>query len=177
MSNDTFNRPTTNGNHGNLVTTPHAASMIRLLGGQRHAGFVMTKDEKHAVDRLYGYKPELANAKPPPPSPPKREDYANAWEYNDALRKHEAALTAHAQWEDPRSLMQSGADINAMRHAEADGLRLLTWLARHLQPGEDPLRAVVQLAVDAGWDVDHEDVAWAGQEDDEESDDETAEVA
>lgn len=56
--------------------------------------------------------------------------------------------------------MQAGADRNALRHAQADGLRLLAWLARHVEPGQDPLRTLVDLACQAGWDVDPLEVDW-----------------
>ncbi|HZL96042.1 MAG TPA: hypothetical protein VFB99_20460 [Vicinamibacterales bacterium] len=71
------------------------------------------------------------------------------------------ALRAHAKWEDPRAFMQAGADRDVFRHAELDGLRLLAWIARYVPPGEDPLKSLVMLASDAGWDVDPDDVAWA----------------
>lgn len=63
--------------------------------------------------------------------------------------------------EGARQFQQAGADRNAARHAAADGLRLLAWLARYVDTGEDPLRTLVQLAVDAGLDVDPEDVEWS----------------
>jgi hypothetical protein len=172
MSSDIFKRPTTDGNHGSVTTTPSAASMIRLLGGQRHAGVTLSNDEMRAVNRLYGYKKEQPNVRPPPPVAPVRSDFQSAWEYDAAVRKHKTAMEAHANWEDPMQFMQAGADRNAFKHAEADGLRLVGWLAKHLQPNEDPLRVLVQLAMDAGWDVDHEDVAWASK--DEEADNDEA---
>lgn len=43
------------------------------------------------------------------------------------------------------------------------------WLAKYVPPGEDPLRHLVQLAVNAGWDVDPEDVEWAETEEAEDA--------
>ncbi len=60
-----------------------------------------------------------------------------------------------------RAFAQAGADRNAIRHAEADGLRLLAWIAKFAPVGEDPIKTVVQMAVAAGFDVDPEDVEWA----------------
>jgi hypothetical protein len=166
------NRPTTDGEHGSLTTTPHAASMFRMFGGQSYGGVTLSRDEMRAVNRLYGYKKEQPAAKPPPPVAPVRADFAKPYEFNDVLREHERALKAHERWEDPSQFLQAGADRGAFKHAEADGLRLAGWLAKHLQPGEDPLRALVRLAVDAGWDVDPEDVGWANAEDGDDSEDE-----
>lgn len=60
-----------------------------------------------------------------------------------------------------REFMQAGADRNALRRAEADGLRLVAWLARYVPSGEDPLKTLIQVASDAGFDVDPEDFDWA----------------
>lgn len=166
-----MNRPTTDGSHGSVTTTPMAATMVALLGGYQRNGVTLSNDEFKAVQRLYGFTPEKPNVKPPPPAEPNRDDFPTVWEYNEAKRKHEAALAAHAKWQDPQPFMQAGADRNAFRLAEVDGLRLLAWFARYLQPGDDPLRVLVQMAIDAGWDVDPSDVTWAqGNNEAEESD-------
>ena len=65
---------------------------------------------------------------------------------------------------DHSPFFQAGADVSMLRYAEVDGIRIVAWLARVMRgtaPGADPLKAVVQLAIDAGWDVDPADVSWA----------------
>lgn len=157
-------RPTVDGATGALVTTPIAAAMIGLLGSSPIFGSVaLTKDEWRAVQKLYGFTDEAPNERPPPPAPPVCEKFKTTWDFDRAVQEHAAALKAWERWEDPRLLMQAGADRNAIRHAEADGLRCLAWLARHIPAGEDPLTHVVQLAIDAGWDVDPSDCAWANE--------------
>lgn len=157
------NRPTVG--EGTIVTTPRTAMMMQLLGSAVTAGSVtLSRDEFTAVKKLYGYKKEKPNQKPPPPAAPKREDFDTQYKFDDAARHHERALKAHANWQDPLPLMQAGADRNAIRHAEADGLRLLAWLAKFVPAGEDPLKTLVRAVADAGWDVDHEDIAWADDE-------------
>lgn len=137
------------------VTTPLAAKVIRLLGlGAIQGSIALTRGEFGAVKRLYGFEPELPNKRPDPPGVPDPNDWA-------ACRKHEDALKMHAKWQDPQPLMQAGADRNALRAAEADGLRLLAWIAKYVPAGDDPLAHLVQAAVAAGWDVDPEDVEWA----------------
>jgi hypothetical protein len=54
-----------------------------------------------------------------------------------------------------------------MRYAERDGLRLVAWLARFTASGADPLKAVIELASAAGWDVDPSDFDWAESGEDE----------
>lgn len=62
---------------------------------------------------------------------------------------------------DPNPLIQAGNDRNTLRHAECDGLRLLAWIAAYMPPNEDPMKVLIQLASDAGWDVDSVDVEWS----------------
>ena len=163
-------RPTTDGRHGSYVTTPRASMMMQPLGVGIAAGSVaLTGDELAAIRRIYGFTKEPPNAKPAAPLAPKEEDFQDRWAFERAHANHEAALKAHASWTDPRQFMQAGADLNAIRAAEVDGLRLLAWLARYVPPGADPLKHLVQAAADAGWDVDPADVAWA--DDDDEADD------
>lgn len=56
---------------------------------------------------------------------------------------------------------QAGADRNLIRHAQLDGLRLVAWLAKYLQEGDDPLAYIVGVMADSGMEVDIEDVEWA----------------
>lgn len=156
-------RPT--GGNGSFVTTPMAATMLELLGGGCTVGsVVLSTSEFDRVRRLYGYEVEQPTPRPAPPAPPVRVEFTTSLEYEAAVRAHEAALKTHAKWQDPLSLMQAGADRNAIRHAECDGLRLLAWIAKYVSPGEDPLKHLIQLAVDAGWDVDPSDAEWAERE-------------
>lgn len=134
---------------------------MRLLGAERCGSIAVTNDELKALQRLYNVVPESPTPKPEPPVAPQQQDFKTAWEYKGALQEHERALKQHEKWEDPQSFLQAGADRNVFRHAEADGLRIVAWLARYLSAGQDPLQQVVQLAVQAGWDVDYEDVDWS----------------
>ena len=145
-------------------TTPKARAMTVLLGGSTFGSIAVSSDEFRAIQRLYGFKPESPNEKPPPPPAPKREDFDLKRKYDDAVEKHEKALKLHASWEDPMALMQAGADRNAFRYAEADGLRIIAWLAKYVPTGEDPLKHIVQLAIECGLDVDPEDAEWATHE-------------
>ncbi len=155
-------RPMTLDN-GSTVTTPRAAGLIRLLGGPNYGNLALSEDEMSALRRLYGYKKERPNKKPPPPPAPKKEDFVDRYAYQGALSGHERALADHAQWQDPMSLLQAGADRNCLRHAELDGLRLVAWLSRHMEPNEAPLRVLIKMAIDSGMDVDPADVEWSDE--------------
>lgn len=155
-------RSTADGDHGHTVTTPSAATMIQLLGsGFASNSVAFTRDEWKHIKKLYGFKDEPPNERPPPPTAPSREQFKTTWDYDRAVKEHQVALKAWESWVDPRQFMQAGADRNAIRHAESDGLRLLAWLAQYVPAGEDPLKSLVQIAIDAGWDVDPSDVGWA----------------
>lgn len=145
--------------------------MAELLGARHFGGVAVTDDELRAIQKLYGFVKEPPNKKPDPPEPPRRESFGSEWwKYDEAVRQHERALQYLENWKDPQPLMQAGADKNAMRHAEADGLRVIAWLAKYLQPGEDPLKYVVQMATGLGLDIDPQDLDWADTIDDDEKD-------
>lgn len=61
-------------------------------------------------------------------------------------------------------LLEVGSDRNMFRLAEQDGLRMVAWIARHVEPGDDPLKLLIQMASEAGWDVDPEDYEYASEE-------------
>lgn len=50
--------------------------------------------------------------------------------------------------------MADAGDLrNLFRHAEADGLRLSAYIARFVEPGQDPVQVLHGLLLDAGCDV------------------------
>lgn len=153
--------------NGSTVTTPHTGEMMRFLGaGATSGNITLSRDEFENIKKIYGYKKEKPNKKPPPPeAPPKGASFAQKEDYEKALKHHE-------NWEDPIALLQAGADRNAIRHAEADGLRMLAWIAKFVPQGEDPLKTLVNLAVAVGLDVDPSDSEWAEDEGEEASEEE-----
>ena len=147
---------------GAVVTVPSAETMIRLLGpGMARDGVVFTRDETDALNRLYGFEAEKPNERPPRPERPADPEGATGYERREADEKHKRAVAAWEAWEDHQPLMQAAADRNMARHADHDGLRLVAWLARFVPQGEDPMKTLVQLVVQAGWDVSPEDMSWA----------------
>jgi hypothetical protein len=63
--------------------------------------------------------------------------------------------------EETNSLLKAGAERNVFRHAESDGLRMIAFVARYLSQGEDPVKFLAQLCIDAGFDVDPKIVEWS----------------
>lgn len=156
--------PVTNAH--STITTPLAGEAIALLGyGVTHGNVALSRSEVERLNRLYGYVAEQPGTRPPMPPPleplPRGSSYADEAAHKD---RHKAAVEAHVRWTDPRPFMQAGATRNMLRHADCDGLRMVAWLAKHVEPGSDPLKTLVQLASEAGWDVDPVDYAWANEE-------------
>ena len=101
-------------------TTPFAETMVKLgLVGGRSGSVVLTADECHSLEKVYGF--DAAEAGNP--------------------------------------LHQAGDFRNLMRHASHDGLRLVAYMARHMERGQDPVRFLGQLLLEAGFDVPN-DVEW-----------------
>ena len=152
-------RPQTGGSY---ATTPMAAALMTHLGPGLQSGSVtLSRDETRALNKLYGFKPEKPRARPPKPE--RQPDPEGTPEYKrcEADGQHKRAVEAWEKWEDPSPFYQAGADRNMLRHAERDGLRLIAWLAKHVPEGTDPLKTLIGLAVDVGWEVNPLDVAFA----------------
>lgn len=55
--------------------------------------------------------------------------------------------------EKPGTLEAAGARRNLMRHLQKDGLRVMAVLAQWCESGQDPVKVIVQLAFEAGYDT------------------------
>lgn len=161
-------RPTTE--MGSMASTPSAKFANELLGGGMvYQGVHWSRDEVKRLCRLYEYEAERPNEKPAPPIAPNRSDFNSDWDYRSAVSRHEDELRNHAKWQDPIALLQAGADRNMARYVEHDGLRIVAWLSRYTEPGEDPMKALIRLLMDSGIDIDPSDVTWAVGEEPQEN--------
>lgn len=118
-------------------STPSAHNLSRILRPIFSGPVAFTVDEVAAFRRLYDVPRRPAKDKPT-----KEEQQIAAFE-------------------------KAGDERNLFRHVDADGLRLMAVVAKHLSPGEDPVRFLLCLLAQAGHDVDPEDLAWAQNEDEE----------
>lgn len=69
----------------------------------------------------------------------------------------------------PNALVEGRDDLTSCRLASRDGMRIMAMLARHLAPGEDPVKLVAKMAIEYGLDL-AVDPDWVNSED---GDDET----
>ena len=143
------------------TTTPNAKVLIQLLGGLSTGSLVFTHDEIRTLNKLYGFTPEKPSSRPPKPVRSPDPEGTPDFKRQAADEEYKRAVAAWEKWEDPQPLMQAGADRNMFRFAEHDGLRLIAWLAKFVPAGEDPLKTLIHLALDAGYDVSPEDLAYA----------------
>jgi len=146
------------------TTTPSADATRQLLGGPGfYEGVAYTADEFKHVRRIYEVEPEPPVQRPPEPAPPPPgASYKEQDAYKEAMRRWRG-------WKSPQAFMQAGADRNTMRQAASDGLRLLGWIAKYVETGTDPMKTLICMAADAGFDVSPEDYEWASGEAEEES--------
>ena len=140
------------------VVAPRDAALIKLLGGSLCDGVQLTHSQVTSLEKLYEIQEEVPDPNWTPPEPPKPKYPGEPMPPARPPLKNEGYR-----------ILQAGAERNMFRHAQADGLRMVAWLARFVEPGEDPLRLLIQLVSDAGWDVDPEDYDYAADREEEES--------
>lgn len=143
---------------GALVATPEDATTIGFFGSPgRHGSVAYTHDQERAMERLYGYDLDGWEKRAASEA---IEAHAEACaEYEDRRRKasaYEAARMQPPKPADPKgaAYFQRGGDsMHMLRHAEADGVRMVALIARYVEPGDDPVRLLARLLMDAGYDV------------------------
>lgn len=133
-----FNRP----GKFSHTTTPAASNLIELMGGgELRESVALSNDEMRQLRKLYAFAER-----------PKLDKNLEDMDYKDHNDKK------------VNRFMQAGDNVSLLRFAETDGLRLLAWLAKYVEPGADPLKTLIQLAIDAGFDVSPDDISWANSE-------------
>ena len=142
-----------------FAATPDDVFVIKTLGGKQCNGVTFTDDQLRALRRAYGFS-----------------DTHNQSVVEGMRQDHEVRVTAFEKTllealpykreelerkrpkpfdaEGLTTFLESGDNVNLFRHAERDGLRIMGAISRFLEPGEDPVKLVLRLAVEAGYDVD-----------------------
>lgn len=106
------------------VSTPTAATSVKLLGGRRSEGVCFSQDEVDSLCNLY-----------------------------------EVDLAALSN-----ILIDAGMWRDVVRSTQHDGMRVMAVLARFLEPKQDPVKLILQLMAEAGYDVDDHDWAYDEEE-------------
>ena len=147
------------------AATPNDIAMIELLGGNRHEGIVLSRSQMNHLRKAYEFNPIF---------PAKCADQAVALREAEIVRikaenaeKAAKGLTRNsynglkdvpnpltgAEKKTVERFHQAGDDRDLLRQASGDGLRVMAFLAQFLEPGQDPVKLVVQLCADAGYDT------------------------
>jgi hypothetical protein len=58
-------------------------------------------------------------------------------------------------------LLQAAMQRDLARSIDSDGRRVVAYLAKHVEPGKDPLAFIISLLADTGVDVPAEDLDYA----------------
>ena len=136
MSHEDLKRPRLN------ACTPTDATVLELLGGVSWNGINYTKSQMQAFEKIYG------------PLDHNEMNQRLRPDFTGPLKQNEESAAA---------LLEAGARRNIFRAVESDGLRCMGALSKHLQQGEDPVKFLIRLMSDAGYDVG-DDIEWAETE-------------
>ena len=88
----------------------------------------------------------------PPKKPAQNAGYFEQQEYDRAVRNWQRDCAKH----DPQGVHKfhlAGAELNLDRYVAADGVRVMAFLSRFLEDGQDPVALVAQLLAEAGYDT------------------------
>lgn len=145
-------------------STPATQMMAQILGSVHYEGAEFSLTQYKQLCRLYG----VTDAKREEMVAESRAMHeGRVASYNEDLQAWKAG-TLFQEPEAPKPFDEAGirrwyerGDArNMFRHAQHDGLRVMAFLSRFLEPGEDPVKMLIQMAVDAGFDVDPSDIEW-----------------
>lgn len=129
---------------GNTVCSKADEVFLPFFGGEYYEACTYTKDQVKHLEKIYGpldrEQMKLRNS-PDFIGPLTKEKDGNAYE-----------------------LMLAGGMRNILRAAKRDGQRLIGVLAKYVEPDEDPVKVLIRILIDAGYDVDPENVDWVEEE-------------
>jgi hypothetical protein len=152
--------------HESLRTaTPADEVSLAFMKGHHHQGVMLTQTQ---VDRLYAFYgfDRKATSQRVAESKKLAEDSYQArvaeWgsEYKNRLVKPKPPVKHDFDAKGAAAFFDAGDHRNLFRHVTHDALRIMAFLAPFLQKGEDPVKLVAQLCIDAGYDVGYEVVDW-----------------
>lgn len=144
---------------GTLVARPEDIAMAELLGYASFEGVGFTRDQKKALERYYGFTDayiedqvdscrEAHEARRKKLEEEEEERAKNSWGYSS---KRPVPLKPFSE-KDVRAMHQAGSDRNLFRHVRNDGLRVMAFLSKFLDRGEDPVELLEGLMSEAGFD-------------------------
>jgi len=153
---------------GTVVATKSDIWSFELLGGETFQGVGFTKTQVENLWKFYGF---------PGDNKPHERKGQDAYEASVTVdAKHKEINSSHIpgmrhekysipSWEKLReaaihttNFVNTGSVRNLFRHADLDGLRIMAFLSKFCEPGEDPVQLVARALADQGYDVSLDDV-------------------
>ena len=165
--------------HEFLRTAAPADEMgLAFGGGTHHQGVSLTRTQVERLYAFYGFDRKTVPERVAESKKMADEGYQSRlaeWEseYKDRLVKPKPPTKYEFDAEGNAAFFDAGDRRNLFRHVVHDGLRLMAFLTPFLQKGEDPVKLVAQLCIDAEYDVGPDVVDWlegVSEEDGGESD-------
>jgi hypothetical protein len=146
------------------TSTPSSEMLIALLGGSSFEGVRVSRDELRHLLHFYKISDQV-RAQLVAEAKVKHEVYIERIKKeNEGLSKFDQHFVplpfdGDAVWR----FIEAGDERNMFREAAHDGLRIMAFLSKYLEPDQDPVKLVIQMAVAADFDVSPEDAAWADE--------------
>ena len=153
------------------VDTPSTWAMMRLLGDwNSFEGVALSREQEKALMAFYDFDDALDVRK----AQEAQEAQVTAWEERRQMHAQAKEAGDWAAYDikygcrkfsekprlpekpkptNPLPFLRAGATKNMLRFCRRDGLRVMAFLARYLERGEDPVRLVAKLCIEAGYDV------------------------
>lgn len=147
-------------------STPSAEQSIAFFGGNSHGPVTVSNTQFKALAKVYQFTDNLSRVETA------REEHkkAHAWR----VAKYEESKKAWNPEAPPKEtpfdekavlrFLDAGVVRDVFRETERDGIRIMAFLAKFVEPGQDPVKLIVQMASDCGYDVDPADFEWSQEE-------------
>jgi len=133
-----------------------------LLGGERYKGITFTHQQIRQLEKFYNFNTGEADRFADKTVELEKRNYEKKYEKEIeestiSLFKREPRFPPKPDYdlirEESKNLSLAGTNRNVMRHTELDGLRLMGFLSKWLEPGNDPVSFVGRLMSDIGYDI------------------------
>ena len=162
------------------VSTPLSWTMIQLLGsGPMWDGVTVTKTQYQHLRKAYEFDNKVTDAQVEDlrasreVQATRHAEKMEEWDARPYPASYEKPPLAPEPFDEQasRNFLTAGEDINLGCHMKRDGMRIIAYLSKWLEPGQDPMKLIVMMASDARFDVDFEDTEWADADPVEEEED------
>lgn len=154
---------------GTSVATPVDANMLAFFGSRGAKSFMgvtFTQDQLRYLRRFYGFDPKVT-AQMVEDTRVQHEEAQRAAEekyQKEVFKIGPKPVATPFDAKGTRDFLEAGEDINLFRHLTRDGQRVMAFLSKYLERGEDPVKLTIKMAAAYGLEVCAELQEWAEAE-------------